>query len=164
MSKGAAKPARQVGHRGWLIVNMSMDNVVKCSPAPFSNGKLSAYPQPLIWPVYGDLVGGKALVEAVMTKDIATLIQMEKQFPEYDLGLGEWGKQLKAGFIAETAKKRKILRSRLFPNGRKLCLELVTDTDSGNRSLVASFYRGRTRITEKTIAADAATNQEPSHA
>lgn len=163
MSKGAPKQARQLGHRGWLIVNMSMDNVVKCAPAPFCREKLSEFPHPLIWPRYGDLVGGKALVEAVMSKDVAALMRMEKQWPDYDLGLGEWFKKLKSDYVAETAKKRKVLRQRLFPNARRLTVELVTDTDRGTRSIVACFYRGRTRLTEKTLVADATKDQESDH-
>jgi len=147
--------SKRNGHRGWLIFNVSTDQVVRCIPSPFSAEKLAAYPNPLHWPTYGDLTGAKALVSAVMDKDARSIERMAANFPEHDFGLGEWGKELKRELVRETAQKRRILRQRTLPNGRKLCLEVVTDTDSGKRRIVGSFYRGRTRLAEKTIRQEA---------
>ncbi len=143
-----------VGHRGWLIRNVPSEDIVRCQPSPYSKNKLAAYPQPLIWPRLGDLKGGMALVEAVMTKDLPALEAMQAQWPEVDLGLGEWYQELRKAYVAASAKSRKVLKQRTLPNGRRLALELVTDTDTGTRQLVASFYRGRTRIKEKVLHMD----------
>lgn len=148
------KQQQQVGHRGWLIRNVGTENIIRCFPSPFAKSKLAQYPSPLIWPRYGDLQGGVALVDAVMNKDVAALRNLMAMEPDYDLGLGEWGKRLFAEAVAETAKSRRILRQRIFPNGRRLTLELVTDGDTGHRQIVAAFYRGRTRITEKVYVSD----------
>lgn len=143
-----------VGHRGWLIRNVPSEDIVRCQPSPYSKAKLAAYPQPLIWPRLGDLKGGMALVEAVMTKDLPALEAMQAQWPEVDLGLGDWYQQLRKDFVAASAKSRTVLKERWLPNGRRLALELVTDGDTGSRQLVASFYRGRTRLTEKVLKSD----------
>lgn len=147
--------SKRIGHRGWLIFNVSTDQVVRCIPSPFSSKKLAEYPSPLHWPNYNDLTGAKALVSAVMDRDAMALERMASMFPEFDFGLGEWGKELKRQLVKETAQRRKIIKQKLLPHGRKLCLELVTDTDSGKRRLVGAFYRGRTRLSEKTIRSEA---------
>lgn len=144
--------SKRIGHRGWLIMNVSTDQVVRCVPSPFSTAKLAAYPSPLHWPTYGDLTGAKALVSAVMDRDAKTLERLAALYPEHDFGLGEWGKELKRELVRETAQKRTVMRKKMLPNGRMLCLEVVTDTDSGKRRIVGSFYRGRTRLAEKTLA------------
>lgn len=147
--------SKRIGHRGWLIFNVSTDQVVRCIPSPFSAEKLAVYPNPLHWPNYNDLTGAKALVSAVMDRDALAIDRMAAMFPEHDFGLGEWGKELKRALVRETAQKRKVIKQKLLPNGRKLCLEVVTDTDSGKRRIVGSFYRGRTRLSEKTIRQEA---------
>lgn len=143
-----------LGHRGWLVMNVPSEDIVRCRPSPFAKAKLADYPQPLIWPRYGDLNGGKALVEAVMTKDLPALERMQAQFPDMDLGLGEWYQNLRKEFVAASALTRKTLKERFLPNGRRLVLELVTDTDTGHRQIAASFYRGRTRLTSKVLSED----------
>ena len=150
------KAKDRTGYRGWTLGNVHTDGVVKCWHSKYSAAKLSMYPSPLVWPRLGDFNGAKALVDAVMNRDIVAVERLGSQFPEYDLGLGEWGKQLKTAYVAESANARRIIKKRLLPNGRLLTLECVTNGDTGKRSLVACFYRGRTRLSEKTFA------QEPS--
>lgn len=158
-----AQQKKQVGHRGWLCVNAGIENVVKCQPSPYAKAKLAQYPSPLIWPVYGDLNGAVALVEAVMTRDAQALRKLQNMHPDYDFGLGEWGKQLFADVVAESAKTRRTLKQRVYPNARRLAVELVTDTDTGHRQIVASFYRGRTRVTEQVLKEDQKKPQDKSH-
>ncbi len=155
MSGGEGKArVNPLGHRGWVIQNVPTEDIVRCRPSTYAKNTLTAYPQPLIWPRFGDLAGGRALVEAVMTKDLPALERMCAAFPDFDLGLGEWYDQLKKDFVAASAKKRTTLKERTLPNGRRLTLELVVDSDTGHRQIVASFYRGRTRLTTKVLKED----------
>lgn len=140
------------GYRGWTLGNVHTDGITKCWHSAYSAPKLSAFPTPLHWPRIGDFNGAKALVDAVMDRDIVAIERLGAQFPEYDLGLGEWGKALKMEYVRQSGMSRKILRKRIFPNGRMLTLECVTNGDTGKRSIVSAFYRGRTRLAEKTLS------------
>lgn len=159
-SEAQAKPKDRCGYRGWTIGNIHTDGVVKCWHSPFSSAKLATYPQPVYWPRLGDFHGAKALVDAIMDKDIVAIDRLGAQFPEHDFGCGEWGKNLKAEYVRQTGLKRKILKKRELANGRTLTLELVTDADTGQRRITSAFYRGRTRLAEKTVVTD---TQEKTH-
>ena len=141
-----------------MVDNLTIDDCMQIRPSNVSAAKLTQFPQKYFWPRFNDFEGAKQLIDAVMLRDAAAIHKLASVFPEYDFQLGEWWVTLREEHKAAQRVTRKTLKRRNLSDNRNLRLELETDLGSGARTLVASFYRGQSRLSRKVL------HQEKPHA
>lgn len=147
---------KRSSHRGWLLVNAPVEQVISIYPGPFAVAKLEALGVPLkfYWPAYGDFEGAKLLIDAVMACDLAAIGRLNARYPEFDFQLGEWFDALRAEAVKAASIMRRTLTSKVLAHGLRMDAELETDTDTGVRTVVQCIYRGRKQLARKVLASD----------
>ena len=158
-SAGNAHSARAMrcGYRGWLVTPLVIDEQVKCEVSRLENiaRKLARYPQPLFWPVAGDVDGAKLMLDAVLAEDVARLKTLHARHAEHVFGWedSQWWDTLQKAHEAVLRIQIRTLRTHALAEGRTLRIELETDSQSGRRAVVASVYRGRGTTATRSVRA-----------
>ena len=153
--KGEKRKVRE-GYRGYLVYAMTIEQVMQMVHNGFASSRVKDYPgeskdHPLIWPVMDDWEGAKALVDAVLGKDLPFLRSAIQRFPTYDLGLDKYIERLELEQSGGESIVRQVIREKIY-NGHRVCTELETSKIDGKRSIVIAIYRGHSRLLSKTIA------------
>lgn len=139
--KGDESKKRRVGHRGWVLDNRVLDAVVEISPGKWSKGKLTEYPQFLLWPVLWDYDGGRQLIDAVMAKDLDMLRALVAQYPEYDMGLDTYITKLTRHQSRIAGVQRRVIKH-IVKNGITIETALVFDEPKRDMHIVLTMSRG----------------------
>ena len=148
---------KRTAHRGFILANNAADQVVSLYASNYALKTIErrGAPVKLYWPAMGDFQGAMLLVDAVMDRDYETICRLNARYPEFDFQLGEWFTALKEEHERKSRVVRKVIKRSLLPHGMAFCIELETDTDTGDRSLWRALYRGKKLLSREIVATEA---------
>lgn len=155
---GEASKTRE-GYRGWILMKSGIDQALKAVLTGFATMKVKGqYPASIYWPDINDWEGMKGFIDAVMAKDIVLMETIQKEFPEYDLGINEFVERLKREGFDKFPGGCKIIRTQPLPRNMRIDTEIVTDKD--NVMHIRNVIRRRSEeIAVKILASCPATPQ-----
>ncbi len=150
---------RRMGHKGWMLTSMSVDQCIKVSPITFSKAKLMemGYPNGFIWPVVDDFDGARMLVDAVMSRNTEQIRALNGRHPLADFGLADWMEEVDNKHDQDCALVVKVVKTQPLPRGFRLEWVLETNTITNDRKLTQRLMSGRLCHATKLIAVDKGT-------
>jgi hypothetical protein len=157
--KPLRKEWRRGGHRGWTVDNCSIPRNVRAFHGGFAKhaGSLKAFPEPLIWPQFGDLAGAQLMIDAVMGSDFDFLRELKAEFPAHSFGFEAWmARQMQDG-VPGAGKRDRVLRTVDLPRGFALDLVLVSKPD--RIQVFAVVRNGRAVVMKRSLASRTVTPQ-----
>lgn len=157
MSRGGDFNVTKRGtHRGFILANNAAEQVVSMYASNYAVKAIErrGAPVKLYWPVMSDFQGGMLLIDAVMDRDFETITRLNARYPEFDFQLGAWLTTLKEEYDRKNRSQRKVIKRSLLPHGLVFCIELETDTDTGQRSLWRALYRGKKVLSREFVASE----------
>jgi hypothetical protein len=143
---------KRKGHRGWLMENCSMEQVIKIFPSSLTKHKLVQFPQKYVWPVYNDAAGAAMLVDAVMDRNLASIDTARVRFPEFDLGLDDYRASLAGKYRRTDTVEIKPLSIVRFGNGLTCRTTLEVNKSAKTADIIATITRGERAIARKILA------------
>ena len=147
---------KRATHRGFILANNAAEQVVSLYASNYAVKTIErrGAPVKLYWPVMGDFQGAMLLVDAVMDRDYETITRLNARYPEFDFQLGDWLTALKEEHERKNRSHRKVIKRSILAHGMAFCIELETDSDTGERALWRALYRGKKLLSRELVATE----------